>query len=508
MLDPMRRAIRCAVVAMVLCAAPATAQPEPPAVAEPRRLELSAFIGIDYFGDDIELGNSWASEQKPGTAVVVGGRLTFIALPALVGGRTHLDLGVEIEAKLAAASTGGSFDGGRGSYFAPVIGWRGHLIARIDGVTASLAPHVVVGGGGETVASTSPYMMDETDALFYYGAGLTWSVSRRWGVRLDGRHGLTAGREHEITSTLEVLIGASARWDLADRGPPPPPPDADGDGIDDDDDRCPAEPETANELEDSDGCPDSPDQDGDGLADAADRCPFDPEDANGIDDADGCPDKDEDADGVIGSSDACPIDPEDRDAFEDTDGCPDVDNDADGVADALDTCPLEAEVWNGITDEDGCPDELPEKVKAFEGVMAGVNFQNNKAKILASSKKVLARTVAVLREFPGLRVRIEGHTDSTGAREKNLALSRRRAEAVKWYLVDQGIAADRLETEGVGPDRPIADEATKSGRARNRRIEFHLLPTSKPGTAPAPATQPTAPATQPTAPATQPSATP
>jgi OOP family OmpA-OmpF porin len=471
----------------------------------PNRLEVSGFIGVDYFGDDIELGNSWAPEQKPSTAAMLGARLAWIALPDLTGNGDdypHFDLGVELEGKLAVSYTGGSFsapgDGGRPSYFAPVIGWRAHLLARVERVTASLSPHVVVGGGGETVASTSPYMADDTDGVVYYGVGAAWAVSRRWAVRLDARHGFTPGRMDSVTQTFELQLGAGARWELAPARPVTPRiEDADDDGIADADDRCPNEPETRNAFEDRDGCPDDPDQDGDGLGDAKDRCPWDPEDVNSIDDDDGCPDDDNDGDGILGSRDACRDAAEDRDGFQDADGCPDPDNDGDGIADTHDVCPMEPEVWNGIVDDDGCKDELPPKVKAFEGTLRGINFKPGKATILKSSRKTLARTLAIMREYPGLRVKIDGHTDDRGARDKNLDLSRRRADAVKWYLIDLGIAEDRIETEGFGPDQPVADNKGPKGRAKNRRIELHVLPVPQPG---APATQPSAPATQPSAP--------
>jgi OOP family OmpA-OmpF porin len=491
------------VVGAAVAATAAAAGAEP---AQPR-LEVSGFVGVDYFGDDIELGNSWAPEQKPSTAVLFGARLAWIALPDVTrnrDSRPHLDLGVELEGKLAASYTGGSFDGGRPSYFSPVIGYRAHVLARVAGVTRDLSPHLVIGGGGETVASTSPYMADDTDGLVYYGLGASWTVSPRWAVRLDARHGFTAGRMDDVTSTFELQLGAGARWELA-AAPAPVPrvADTDEDGIADDIDRCPNEPETRNAFEDKDGCPDDPDQDGDGLGDARDRCPWDAEDRNGIDDDDGCPDDDDDGDGILGSRDACRDLPEDRDGFSDADGCPDPDNDADGIDDMHDVCPMEPEVWNGIADDDGCKDELPAKVRAFEGTLRGINFKTGKATILKSSRRTLARTLAIMREFPGLRVKIEGHTDDRGERDKNLDLSRRRADAVKWYLIDLGIAADRIETEGFGPDQPVGDNAKPAGRAKNRRIELHVLPVPQPT---APATQPSAPATQPSAPATQPSA--
>jgi OOP family OmpA-OmpF porin len=76
---------------------------------------------------------------------------------------------------------------------------------------------------------------------------------------------------------------------------------------------------------------------------------------------------------------------------------------------------------------------------------------------------------------PDARVAIEGHTDAQGDEASNLALSESRAEAVRDYLVSQGIAADRLETAGFGESRPIASNDTAEGRAENRRIEFRLL---------------------------------
>ena len=81
----------------------------------------------------------------------------------------------------------------------------------------------------------------------------------------------------------------------------------------------------------------------------------------------------------------------------------------------------------------------------------------------------------MLKEFPDVRVEISGHTDTDGDRDHNLDLSARRAEAVKRYLVDAGIDGARLQTRGAGPDEPIADNATKAGKAQNRRIEFKLI---------------------------------
>jgi outer membrane protein OmpA-like peptidoglycan-associated protein len=70
------------------------------------------------------------------------------------------------------------------------------------------------------------------------------------------------------------------------------------------------------------------------------------------------------------------------------------------------------------------------------------------------------------------QLRIEGHTDNSGSPDFNRLLSLRRAESVKRWLVEHGISADRLQTAGYGPSRPIADNTTETGRAANRRVDF------------------------------------
>lgn len=81
----------------------------------------------------------------------------------------------------------------------------------------------------------------------------------------------------------------------------------------------------------------------------------------------------------------------------------------------------------------------------------------------------------MFKDYPALRVEISGHTSNEGKREFNMKLSRKRAEAVKDYLVSAGIDESRIGTIGYGPDKPIADNDTKEGQEKNRRIEFRLL---------------------------------
>lgn len=102
-----------------------------------------------------------------------------------------------------------------------------------------------------------------------------------------------------------------------------------------------------------------------------------------------------------------------------------------------------------------------------------IRFANARNVIQPDGRKILDQVAAILKKSPAVAVEVSGHTDDSGDAEKNLTLSLRRAEAVKRYLVTKGTAESRLTAVGFGPDRPVADNKTEAGRARNRRIEFH-----------------------------------
>ena len=130
---------------------------------------------------------------------------------------------------------------------------------------------------------------------------------------------------------------------------------------------------------------------------------------------------------------------------------------------------------HGYQDDDGCNDTLPEKVKKFTGVIQGINFKKDSDLIQKGSFKVLDRAVAVMVEFKDVKIEISGHTSDEGDHDYNVDLSRRRAESVKTYLTGKGIAPERVQTIGYGPDKPIADNKTKKGKEKNRRIEFRVI---------------------------------
>ena len=104
-----------------------------------------------------------------------------------------------------------------------------------------------------------------------------------------------------------------------------------------------------------------------------------------------------------------------------------------------------------------------------------IEFQSGSANLTTQGIAVLEQMAAAMRQIGSARVRVSGHTDNVGARAANVALSQSRAEAVRRYLESAGIDAGRMSVQGLGPDRPVADNSSADGRARNRRIEFTVL---------------------------------
>ena len=297
--------------------------------------------------------------------------------------------------------------------------------------------------------------------IFSNGLGLTGGV----GVGIIGAVG---------TPRVRSFLGLA--YAPPEKKPEPVIPDTDGDGILDPDDQCPEDPEDPDGFEDEDGCPD-PDNDQDGIPDKEDECPNDAEDKDEFEDEDGCPDPDNDKDGILDDKDECPNESEDKDEFEDEDGCPDPDNDEDGIPDEKDDCPNEPEDMDGVEDEDGCPDEDLAKIDDdMIKIMQKIYFDYNSSKIIGDmSFEVLEAVVKILNDHSNIKIRIEGHTDNKGAKEYNKKLSKKRANSVRKYLVEQGIDANRLKTQGHGAAKPIADNATDEGRAENRRVEFYII---------------------------------
>jgi len=104
--------------------------------------------------------------------------------------------------------------------------------------------------------------------------------------------------------------------------------------------------------------------------------------------------------------------------------------------------------------------------------IGGVQFATGTSNLTAAAREGLARFAGIVASYPGLRFMVEGHTDNQGSVTANNELSLRRAIAVRDYLIGQGVAASSIDVAGLGPSRPVADNATPDGRARNRRVEI------------------------------------
>jgi OOP family OmpA-OmpF porin len=158
----------------------------------------------------------------------------------------------------------------------------------------------------------------------------------------------------------------------------------------------------------------------------------------------------------------------------------DGDEDADGVHDRRDTCP--GTPANTPVNPNGCaikvyPDAPVQEVVAApqdEVIVLSdkVLFDFNSSTLTPAANQVLADISKRLTDSAIIGVLVKGHTDSVGSEAFNQQLSQRRADSVAAFLVSQGVAADKIHTEGHGEGQPVADNATDEGRAQNRRVEI------------------------------------
>lgn len=234
------------------------------------------------------------------------------------------------------------------------------------------------------------------------------------------------------------------------------PLDRDGDGILDDTDECPDQPGMAIFQ----GCPDT---DNDSIPDKEDSCPM----VFGVIRYNGCPVPDSDKDGINDEEDKCITVP----GVASNAGRPPPDRDGDGIEDAFDKCPESA----GVPGNNGCPEKENEELRvAVADAARSIFFATGSHRLLPTSYAALNKIVQVLADNPDLKASVEGHTDNTGDKVKNDWLSKARARVVNDYLVRKGIEQSRLQFKGFGENRPVAGNNTKSGRAKNRRVEIRL----------------------------------
>lgn len=233
-------------------------------------------------------------------------------------------------------------------------------------------------------------------------------------------------------------------------------PDTDGDGLKDSDDLCPT---VAGPIENQ-GCPDT---DNDGIFDYLDECPTEA----GPKENRGCPWPDTDGDGILDKDDKCPNNP----GPAKNGGCPYIDTDGDGVLDKDDECVN----IPGLVENKGCPKIEEEEQEIINTAFDNLEFESGKNIIKESSYESLEALADLLIKKGDWKLKIAGHTDSQGAEQANLILSKKRAEAVRDFLVQRGIAPERLIVQYFGEEKPIDTNDTPEGRQRNRRVEMTIV---------------------------------
>jgi outer membrane protein OmpA-like peptidoglycan-associated protein len=220
------------------------------------------------------------------------------------------------------------------------------------------------------------------------------------------------------------------------------------------------------------------DRDGDGIADADDICPDQP----GPRENKGCPLAVAQEQTPPAAAPKPPEPPELAEAPKP----PESDRDHDGVPDKEDSCPD----LPGTAANYGCPITIKQLVvirnERIE-ILDRIYFQTGKAKLHRRSFPLLDQVAFLLKGHAELlTVQVEGHTDNLGRAATNLALSQARADAVIGYLAKTGVDPSRLRARGFGSNKPVADNASRAGRERNRRVEFNVIGVSqepaRPGT--------------------------
>jgi OmpA-OmpF porin, OOP family len=324
------------------------------------------------------------------------------------------------------------------------------------------APYLTGGIGGAEFSDA----LDGSEFAWNAGVGVIYNFNEKVSLRVDGRH--IAFRhpvlaDNDWLATHEIFAGLSFGFGTAKRAPAA---DADHDGVPDRLDRCPNTPRGA--KVDANGCP--TDSDGDGVWDGIDECSNTPHGARV--DAKGCP-KDADGDGVYDGLDECPNTP--PGCTVDAKGC-EKDSDHDGVCDGVDRCP---DTPRGAkVDRYGCTITSKEKELIETGMIRldNVYFDTAKATIKPRSFKVLDEVASILNKYDDLKIEIGGHTDARGAESYNRRLSENRAKAVLDYFVTKhDLSRARFTAVGYGESKPIADNKTAAGMAKNRRVEFKVL---------------------------------
>jgi len=414
----------------------------------------------------------------------------------------HFDLNLLItKGEIGHSSSEGNFSSGVST---GTLNFR----FNITGTDAVIRPYLFVGGGLMMFATNPTADKSKTDFVApSAGAGFNFRLNPSVTFQIqetfyysgaDDKDGVTEG-SNEVY--LQHTVGFTFNFGNKT--------DADGDGVADRKDKCPSTPKDVKVNQsgcplDRDGddvadyiddCPNEaglstlkgcPDKDIDGVADKDDECP----DVKGLVNLKGCPDTD--LDGVADIKDKCPdtkvgykvdiagcaMDRDKDSVVDEEDACPDSvgtvalkgcpDTDGDGIANNVDLCPFVV----GTIANRGCPEMTKEEVKKITQIASKIFFETNSDKLKVASLSQLDELVLILKKYEAARLVIEGHTDSQGKDDYNMTLSQKRTESVKNYLAQNGIFESRLTAVGYGETKPIADNNTSDGRAKNRRVEL------------------------------------
>ncbi|WP_439129214.1 OmpA family protein [Polaribacter sp.] len=180
---------------------------------------------------------------------------------------------------------------------------------------------------------------------------------------------------------------------------------------------------------------------------------------------------DSDKDGIPDHIDKCPLEY----GQESNEGCPlNVDSDGDGVMDGKDLCPATP----GTVENRGCPKQEagknnPSNINTQIALLAtSIYFDTNSDRIKSISFATIDKIVTLMKQVPNVKFIIEGHTDDRNSDRYNLYLSQRRANAVRKYMIKEGIDNERLEAKGFGESRPKFSNDNAGGRQLNRRVEI------------------------------------
>ena len=338
---------------------------------------------------------------------------------------------------------------------------------------------------GEIVAKDFEYLAIDLDFKYYFSEDLSWIKRLNWlelylhtGLGMlvveksdDVSFNAGLGSNFWFTDNFGVNISTTAKWtsthpkkvsnhfqhsaSLIYRFTDT---DFDNDGVKNKLDNCPNV--SGSPL--NNGCPEPEqilDRDGDGVTDSVDNCP----DVYGTDF--GCPVKevelDTDKDSVLDSVDACPK----IKGLPSNNGCPLPDSDRDGVVDVADACPT----IPGIDSNNGCPFEAKELMdllsKHIYFSVGGYNFTQK-------SNITLTKIIEFVKQYPQAKFKLSGHADSYGPDDFNMALSQDRVNAVRDYLINNGVASNSLTISAFGETMPLVTNSTKEGRSLNRRVEI------------------------------------